>query len=50
MKNGIQGNYFNPRPRVEGDEFMRDVQWNIANFNPRPRVEGDLCKLHNVKE
>ena len=34
-------NYFNPRPREEGDQFFGTVFPCVRNFNPRPREEGD---------
>ena len=34
--------YFNPRPREEGDIDKIGIAKRIVNFNPRPREEGDL--------
>ena len=34
--------YFNPRPRVEGDGATKGTVSVDSNFNPRPRVEGDF--------
>ena len=34
-------NYFNPRPREEGDIASDATSATEINFNPRPREEGD---------
>ena len=34
--------YFNPRPRKEGDKLRVEITIRIIYFNPRPRKEGDL--------
>ena len=34
--------YFNPRPRKEGDTGIMRIGLKLINFNPRPRKEGDL--------
>ena len=36
--------YFNPRPREEGDKYDRQCLNPEDNFNPRPREEGDLAR------
>ena len=33
--------YFNPRPREEGDQIIVFFSAVTAYFNPRPREEGD---------
>ena len=33
--------YFNPRPREEGDQAIGKPRLDINYFNPRPREEGD---------
>ena len=37
----IPCNYFNPRPREEGDTLNSDLTIRCSYFNPRPREEGD---------
>ena len=34
--------YFNPRPRKEGDMYARVTTQPYGDFNPRPRKEGDM--------
>ena len=34
-------NYFNPRPREEGDKGPQYISIGFGDFNPRPREEGD---------
>ena len=36
--------YFNPHPRVEGDNIWAVAALRLAYFNPHPRVEGDDLK------
>ena len=33
--------YFNPRPREEGDQKIKQTAKTDYHFNPRPREEGD---------
>ena len=40
-------NHFNPRPREEGDSFLRYIGIISSHFNPRPREEGDLALRGN---
>ena len=35
---------FNPRPREEGDLYLRLCRTGNGDFNPRPREEGDFAK------
>ena len=37
----ISFNYFNPRPREEGDDTPSKFLLLETDFNPRPREEGD---------
>ena len=38
----VNGGYFNPRPREEGDYSGILEEFIEKNFNPRPREEGDV--------
>ena len=38
----ITNEYFNPRPRKEGDRIPAGIIFIHAYFNPRPRKEGDV--------
>ena len=37
-----KSNYFNPRPREEGDNPIKQTTFSYKHFNPRPREEGDF--------
>ena len=39
---------FNPRPREEGDVFLRYGKIKKVYFNPRPREEGDFYKAELI--
>ena len=42
QKRSKNDDYFNPRPRVGGDDIRHlRVDQNVVYFNPRPRVGGD---------
>jgi len=40
--------YFNPRPREEGDQTDNGKRAVYAYFNPRPREEGDSTLIAMV--
>ena len=42
--------YFNPRPREEGDVCLQIITSTTTYFNPRPREEGDIYRFATADE
>ncbi len=42
-------NYFNPRPREEGDKGVEQLHLQTFYFNPRPREEGDRVGMGLIR-